>query len=418
MKLKSLTITLLAILCVNTHPLYADSTSEEIGDYLQYLLPAAGLMGTYIADDKEGRIQWLQTTASSIGTTTVLKFAFGKMRPGNDSRSSFPSGHTTAAFAGAGFIDARYGHAWGALAYAGAAFTGYSRIAADRHFVDDVIAGMSVGLFNTWLWVTPQKTSLALMPMAVNDGIGVVASYNGSTEDTSEPSGNAQLKYSASFGAAFLEKNILQTDKDENSFNLDDFDKRDDPMTSAEIQLEYILDSKQTISFYFWPFESRDTKTLDSLISLNGVVFPENASVSSEYRHYKFDTMYSYTIWDNKNFLGSIGLGVSAQWTDIELTTDDGKIQSEVDNLMFLPFIDVRLAYSFSEDLSVNAELSGIYLGDYNTMYGALELQYAINAYWDIAGGIGRYSRDIDDEDLSEDSAFNLAFIRLGYSFY
>ena len=37
---------------------YANSTDENIekaGDWLQFIIPAAGLAGTYIADDEEGR---------------------------------------------------------------------------------------------------------------------------------------------------------------------------------------------------------------------------------------------------------------------------------------------------------------------------------------------------------------------------
>ena len=50
------------------------------------------------------------------------------------------------AFSGASFFDGRYGRAWGIPAYVGAVFTGYSRVYAEAHFVDDVVAGASIVL--------------------------------------------------------------------------------------------------------------------------------------------------------------------------------------------------------------------------------------------------------------------------------
>jgi len=64
-----------------------------------------------------------------------------KRRPENSlNKDSFPSGHASAAFQGASFIQRRYGWKHGKYAYLLAAFVGYSRIEGlnDRHDTWDV----------------------------------------------------------------------------------------------------------------------------------------------------------------------------------------------------------------------------------------------------------------------------------------
>ena len=101
----------------------------EFGDAMQFVLPGIGLGLTAVYGDKEGAKQWAWSGLTSIGTTTVLKGFYSKVRPNSsDSALSFPSGHTTAVFWGASFLDQRYGAWWGVPAYTAATITAYSRV--------------------------------------------------------------------------------------------------------------------------------------------------------------------------------------------------------------------------------------------------------------------------------------------------
>lgn len=79
--------------------------------------------------------------------TWVLKRAVSEGRPGNpnDTRS-FPSGHTSMAFAFSSVVGARHGIWWGSLAYATALFIAYSRIHDDYHYLHDVVFGATLGM--------------------------------------------------------------------------------------------------------------------------------------------------------------------------------------------------------------------------------------------------------------------------------
>lgn len=100
----------------------------------------------------------------------VVKAVVGRQRPsvlprnassyqlGRGLRSdifrSFPSGHTTSAFAAAAAVSSETSRYWpgtrwviGPILYAGAALTGVSRMYNNRHWMSDVLVGAGVGTF-------------------------------------------------------------------------------------------------------------------------------------------------------------------------------------------------------------------------------------------------------------------------------
>lgn len=83
--------------------------------------------------------------AGATVAVTALKEAVRRERPDGSNRLSFPSGHTTAAFAAASVIAREEGGAVGWLAYGAAATAGYARIADRHHYLSDVVAGAILG---------------------------------------------------------------------------------------------------------------------------------------------------------------------------------------------------------------------------------------------------------------------------------
>ena len=104
--------------------------------------------------------------------TGVLKGTLGRSRPfvtddtnphdfkfghgfTNDDRTSFPSGHTTTAFAAAAAVTAETGRWWprstwivGPLMYGGATMVGLSRMYHNKHWASDVALGAAIGTFS------------------------------------------------------------------------------------------------------------------------------------------------------------------------------------------------------------------------------------------------------------------------------
>ena len=138
--------------------------AEHFGDPT-YVGPA--LLASYLA----GRVARLPNVSApsariagaALGASLLcegLKFAVGRARPGrtaedplrfdpfNTHDTSFPSGHTTFAFATAAAIDAETDARWVPWAvYPMAAAVGWARVHENRHWLSDVTAGAALGFW-------------------------------------------------------------------------------------------------------------------------------------------------------------------------------------------------------------------------------------------------------------------------------
>ena len=120
---------------------------------------AAVLVGWALAapEEEAARRRWKHleifavSQAVTAGLTDLLKVTTWRRRPDGGNSLSFPSGHTSSAYAWATFVWRRYGWQWGLPAYAFAAFVGFSRIQDDRHWLSDVLAGALLGVSVTYV---------------------------------------------------------------------------------------------------------------------------------------------------------------------------------------------------------------------------------------------------------------------------
>lgn len=139
-------------------------TERRIGDVGQVALPVAGLVAVLVHHDQKGAAQLALSLGAALAATHTLKSTVNTRRPDGGSRS-FPSGHTASAFAGAAFLQRRYGWNYGAPAYAAAVFVGYSRVVSDKHWIRDVVAGAALGVVSN-LAFTRRHAKVGLVPVA------------------------------------------------------------------------------------------------------------------------------------------------------------------------------------------------------------------------------------------------------------
>jgi membrane-associated phospholipid phosphatase len=104
---------------------------------------------TWVAKGLTGRARPFATA-----DTTAHDFKFGGGF-GNTARQSFPSGHTTAAFAAAAAVTSEAERMWphhfwlvAPVMYGGASLVGISRMYHDKHWASDVALGAAVGTFS------------------------------------------------------------------------------------------------------------------------------------------------------------------------------------------------------------------------------------------------------------------------------
>ena len=152
------------------HPLSISAKSNEYdvertGDVLMILIPTIAFSNTcFFEENKEDSKQFMKALLSTGIITEALKIITHKRRPNGSDYKSFPSGHTSTAFMGAGFIHKKYGLKKSITPYIGASFVAYSRVYANRHYVEDVLAGAILGILNSFYFTNKNNYSISLFP--------------------------------------------------------------------------------------------------------------------------------------------------------------------------------------------------------------------------------------------------------------
>jgi len=111
--------------------------------------------------------------------TDVLKRIATRPRPDGSNNLSFPSGHTSTAFAWATVAQAHYGWKAGIPSYVAASAIGLSRVTNGKHHLSDVLAGATLGYVTGRTVVRTngepvgRHQTFALHPMTDAQGAGV-----------------------------------------------------------------------------------------------------------------------------------------------------------------------------------------------------------------------------------------------------
>lgn len=172
--MKIISLFLLAALCffvIRVDQAGADAV-ETAGDAGAFAIPAAAAIMSLIHDDRDGTVRFLKAYASSTAVAYGLKYTVTERRP-DGGEHAFPSWHAASAFAGAGFLQQRYGWKYGIPAYVASSLVGLSRIESKRHRLHDVIAGAVIGVGANLIFVKPFKP-VTLAPVVGNGFMGVM----------------------------------------------------------------------------------------------------------------------------------------------------------------------------------------------------------------------------------------------------
>ena len=126
---------------------------NKIDNYIQYeaLLQIYG--GRYLGlkpkhDALQQTINIVVSNAIMGGIVQSMKFSYKELRPDGTDELSFPSGHTATAFTNASVLFYEYKEAniwYASSGYLFAAATGFLRIANNKHYTSDVLAGAGIG---------------------------------------------------------------------------------------------------------------------------------------------------------------------------------------------------------------------------------------------------------------------------------
>jgi membrane-associated phospholipid phosphatase len=120
----------------------------------------------------------IESTLLAEGITQLIKVSVRRERPiqDNGTRASgfaFPSGHAAGTFAAATVLQQHLGWRWAVPTYTIASYVAMSRLADDRHWASDVVAGAAEGII-IGRSVTWHGRNFYASPMLLPKGAGIV----------------------------------------------------------------------------------------------------------------------------------------------------------------------------------------------------------------------------------------------------
>jgi hypothetical protein len=416
----------------------SDDWIRETGDVLQIALPVAAGLGAVGTRDWEGTRQFAYAFGTSWTATYALKFTAGKLRPDAGTRNSWPSGHTMGAFAGASFIYTRFGRVFGVPSYLLAGFTGYSRVNADKHFVDDVLAGASISMMSNWYHVTPGPHRMDFSALPVEDGYGVAMRmrFGGPTSQTAAlPRGTqgqaasslsrrsngaepGRVSYSFLFGPAFLTTNrLLSAKRGSEEVRLEEFEKIDDPTTTSAVIIAVQVTPRHKLSAMIWPFESRDFATLTEDTPTETDTLAAGTRLRSIYRMYDSRIQYRYTVFDRAPWVLRLGADVNLRHTFVRFQDPNGPFFVEESDTVVLPLAGFEANVQLNPVLSLGTTASWISLSTDRVVNVAIYAGYHLDRHWRADVGYSFYGQTIDTDALRNEVRYNVVHLSMTHFF-
>lgn len=400
----------------------ADDRLTETGDVLQIALPAGALGATLLHRDWEGFKQLFWSFGTSTATVQIGKVVVDKQRPSGNSHDAYPSGHAQAAFSGAAFLNTHYGPVWGIPAYALAALTGYSRIEADAHFIDDVLAGASIGLLANWYFVRPVSQQVALAPMAVQDGVGFVmqvtdTAFMGLPQSAAEVAmGLPRFNYNFTFAPSYLRKNELRAPRGSGTtIDLNAFDKNEDPTSASIATLSWFFLPRHTLAATFIPFEAHDEGTFGTPTAFAGATFMANQSVHSAYRYYDARLTYRYDLSEGSPWEIKVGAALAVHYNDVRMEAADGTSVS-AETWGIIPLLHLAAAYNVTRHWQLYSEANGMALGRDHFIEAGVLLNYRANRQWEVGVGYRYYDLKSDTSSLVNRVSYDMWLVRVAHA--
>ncbi len=398
----------------------------EAGDILQFALPITAGAATLFEKDWEGSKQFAYAFGSAALINTSAKGVIGKLRPNESNTYSYPSGHSMAAFSGAGFLNQRYGPWVGVPALGAAGFVGYSRVQSDNHFADDVIAGASIGLMANWVFVTPYKENgVQLMPAMINGRTpGIMLTMptdkplrpwgaSGPEEiDTRSPR-DMRFSYIWDFGPVWNTRNSARTPLNGESIDLTQFDSFSSETMASRLFLVWKISPRHYTAFEWAPYEARNKETVTTPVNFQNTAFA--GSVRYAYRLYEYRFKYAYTWIDDPSGWFRTGAAASYIYNSLELVDDAGDYARNRTETV-LPQLYASAGWRFASRLSLFGEGSWGQLSGERAQDFTGGIAWQVDPQWICSAGYRYYDRLVEKDDWSNHLTQHQPFLSLTYS--
>jgi membrane-associated phospholipid phosphatase len=383
----------------------ASESLQRLGDFLQYALPATGLAATAVRGDGDGTVQWFWSGATTL-TFVGLGKSFGdKARPDGTSTTSYPSGHAAWAFWGASFLDSRYGHQWGLPAYALAAVAAYSRIEADKHYPDDVLAGASIALLSNFFWVRPLARDVVIEPFAGKGGAtGFAVRFFDAPVRALEHNGRAlgdtPWRFSYQVSSTSTRRNVVAAPSASGSqIDVAALTAPANPTIASSVLLSRV-DGRDELSLLVAPFGTGAVAPLAAPVEFGGLAFSAQAT-DVDYRLYDYRFRYRRSFAPHESV--TVRLGAALQVVRISVELSQPGADSDVSDWSVLPLLHANGEWRLARDWLLALSGEGMALGSSRFAEADFRVQYRFSDGWNASLGITERWSTTDASKLYND---------------
>jgi len=401
----------------------SNDDAERLGDALQIFLPTSAYAMTWIGRDGRGAGQYSLQLGTGLALTYGLKQVVSKRTPTADAFDSFPSAHTQAAFSGASFIHRRFGPRWGVPAFVLASYTGLSRVKADRHYLDDVIAGMSIALVGGWTFTHPIEDRVSLNPLLVNGGFGVGLTVtdggSGSGETQQAKDRSRRWTYTWEVGRVTVHHNIAQVPAgagDQVDFR---FRERNNPAATSNLQIDRSLSPHHQVSARLAPFEVREEEHYTSPVTFGGETFGLTETLDTRYVGYDLRLRWRYRIFPDRFVQVHTGAGLEVVSTRARIAVRNrpegqpAKIGSGSD-FHLLPVIHLHIGLAPGR-FHLYGETDGTEVGSERFLDWTAGLRFSIDHSWEIGIAHRWVEWSLDSSDIRNRFESGTSNLTIGY---
>lgn len=378
---------------------------RDLGDVTQIIPLAAALGFTLAARDRQGLRQLGLAGGTAFALTHGIKEVVDKTRPDDSANNSFPSGHTSASVSGAAFIWRRYGPKWGAPASVFAAYTGFSRVRGERHFMDDVISGAAVGLISNWLWTDPidERVQMALFPTDGGAGINVTIDPTAprSVYEGGETYGVVPTRlFIWEIGGSDVTRNRVIAPNPGGTPIDFRFDEENDPTTTAFVAVSW-SDAEGRYDLYggFGPFEIREVVEIEEDLDFAGITVPAGTTVQTRYMAYDYRAGFRWAVVRKPSYRILLGAAAEFFYTEVGMSEEDG-ISVSRSMTEFRPVVHASATVSLGPRWLALCGLHWWSDSDVTIADGSVQIGFRLHPKWTLTTGYRRVERSIKQSSL------------------
>ena len=376
----------------------------QLGHDLYTVIPGAATISTLAARDWRGFVYMGIHNVASSGVTQFLKDEVSQGRPGNQSDTSFPSGHATGAFLGAAFLQQRYGPRVGIPSYISALLVGWSRIYGNKHYINDVVGSASISMLSAWAIVPPYDQERL--------------------ERWRDLERERKFRYEWEMTLNDVNRNEIQSPGGVGDVFSSPLDRgEDEPWANSHVAFEYRLDGNATIHGQFSPWEIRSFGEFAQPTSFAGILFPANEQLRSAHLMWTYGAQYRRTLVTTERLSARWGLGISGQYTEEEIFVVDEtqpekrglSAKSDASAWYAAAHLDASVKLIWKLYLEAEADVGLAAHNQYVDWRASLAAR--LSPKWDLALGWREFETDLKDDALRNDFRRTGPALTFGYAF-